>query len=744
VIKQLIAHVTRRVELEVTEKSSLGFLKEQTVENYINSFISTLYLYTRNKKGENVTIYFAELVCAIGHSVRNKLKLKKESGNAARLGAFLLYSLQDLKAVEVVLGKGYRGHNAYIVNILNDDMIVSFWSSLSTRNIEKLPKEEPYKDWESVKHECGAYLIKTGAKDVIDEINPETHPIIFECINRSQKVGWRINKTLYDLHGWALRNKTKAFSDIWTAQSQEAKATKLREAKAIGDIAKRFLNKTFYHLYSYDFRGRKYCNTAYLHEQGTDLARGLLLRADKAPITKEGFFWLLVSIANNYAGNSGREDNAKTDKIPLKERYLWSLDNEDVFLSYAESPKTNTRWMEADKPWQFLAGCIELMNIRIYQYERNDFEDYSYPTSLEVYLDGSNNGSQHLTALTKDEITAPHVNLVPSELPGDLYAYVANHVWSKLDQIVKELSEEDRERCEQIIDNLIDLKKQITEAEPKSDRRKELVEKIRQFKLNNEAHIIKAAPLYWYRVKDSKHKRKIVKRGVMTIPYGGTPFGLGEQVIDDAKKHGIELLKYLEHRYGAYMGRLIFEDCKDSLKRPMQLLSVFEKAGKAAEERGEFLCWTVPLTNFPVIQYYKEGVTKKVWVNYGPNRGVRNSNGYYENALQISICFVEDTVMSKGKQAQGAAPNAIHSLDAAHLALTVYKADFPVTTIHDSFGCLPGDMPKLFKLLRETFIELYKSDPLSALSRDMQCDISNIVLGNLDLDLILESEYCFS
>lgn len=99
--------------------------------------------------------------------------------------------------------------------------------------------------------------------------------------------------------------------------------------------------------------------------------------------------------------------------------------------------------------------------------------------------------------------------------------------------------------------------------------------------------------------------------------------------------------------------------------------------------------------------------------------------------------------MSKHRQAQGAAPNVIHSLDAAHLMLTVHRADFPITTIHDSFGCLLADMPKLFTLIRQTFVELYASDPLTSLMSQLGVDISKVEIGTLDINNVLESEYCF-
>jgi DNA-directed RNA polymerase len=224
---------------------------------------------------------------------------------------------------------------------------------------------------------------------------------------------------------------------------------------------------------------------------------------------------------------------------------------------------------------------------------------------------------------------------------------------------------------------------------------------------------------------------------------GGTAFGLGQQQIDDAKKHGIDLLMHLEHRWGAFLGREVFEDCKTSLERPMQLLSIFENAGKKAESEGRFLSWTVPITNFPVVQNYTEGKIKQLYIQYGPPMGERNSTGYYDNTIQLRICHIEDVVPSKGKQSQGASPNAIHSLDAAHLALTVHRCPFPITTIHDSFGCLLADMPELFKIVRSCFVELYASNPLESLMKDIQGDISGITFGTLDVSLVKDSEYCF-
>jgi DNA-directed RNA polymerase len=394
--------------------------------------------------------------------------------------------------------------------------------------------------------------------------------------------------------------------------------------------------------------------------------------------------------------------------------------------------------MKADKPWQFLAACNEWLK------QEQSGEGYNFLSGIECFIDGSNNGSQHLSALTKDEVTAPHVNLVPLDLPGDLYKYVADDLWLFIAEQAGMIHPKEQRRLNKVIDDIIELKRQMGAAPVKSEVRKQLIEDIKVFRNSHSLDIVRASPLFWSRITDTKHRRKVVKRNVMTLPYGGTAYGLGQQQVDDAKKHGIDLLMSMEHKWGQYLGRSIHTVCVDSLRRPMRLLSIFEDAGNKAEGQAKFLKWSVPITGFPVVQHYTEGTVHKMWVQYGPAIGERNSTGYYENTLQLNICFLEKPQYSLRKQAQGASPNAIHSLDAAHLMITVSQADFPITTIHDSFGCLLADMPKLFTLIRSTFVELYRSDPLSSLMRDIDGDISSVEIGTLDVSLVADSEYCFA
>jgi DNA-directed RNA polymerase len=744
VLKQrVILNLKHRIDSEISNYNSIKYIKNYDVQEYFDKVASVLYLYTRPKKNhEKAPILFAEIITAIGNSVRSKLKLKKDSGSSAKLGAFILYTFESIGWLRVILSKGAK-HQTYIVEVLNDEAISDLWNSLPTHEIEKVPYETPPAPWTSSRHPLGINLVKTGNKEVLASLTPETHPIIFNSVNKSQAIGWIINKEVFKVTSWALKSKTEAFADIWELYDKEARTTKLREVKTIIDLSKRFLNKTFYHLYYCDFRCRKYPVTAYLHEQGPDLARALIYRKEMKPIGKEGFRWLMISLASNWGNDCGRVDGLKSDKISLKDRYEWAVENEEVFFSYAMAPKVNQGWMQADSPWQFLALCFELKNLREWQFINGGFDNYEFPSGIVIYIDGSNNGSQHLAALSRDEITAKEVNIVPQELPGDLYRYVGKSAWLQIEKERSILLPDEVAAVDLYISELINKKKQIHDCDIKDPKRQVFVEDIKNFKIENKILHDLSSSVFWCRITDDKHKRKIVKRNTMTLPYGGTPYGLGEQQIKDARKHGIELLNFMEHKWGAYLGRLIYENCRESLKRPMQLLSIFEEAGKKAEKEDRFLSWKVPITDFPVVQNYTEGVVKKIWIQYGPPIGEKLNTGYYKNTLQISICFVEETKPAKGKQSQGASPNIIHSLDAAHLAMVTDKCDFDITTIHDSYGCLLCDMPKLFKIVREQFVDLYRENPLYDLLKQIGMEDAIVDTGSLDITLVLDSEYAF-
>lgn len=246
--KKLLASIRRRLQDEIAPQSTVKFLKDIPVEDIINTAISVIYLFTRTtRRSKMKDATMSEVVTAIGHGIRTKAGLKRDSAIASKAGGFVLYSFQVMKILQVKLGPGPNGHATYVIELMDDDVLISLWESLPTDKIEKLPSTKPYAAWTSARHETGLSIVKTGNREVLDELTPETHPIVFDTLNKAQAVGWRVNESVYPLVNWALRNKADAFSDIWEIHSNEARQSKIREATAISSIAKRFIGQVFYH-----------------------------------------------------------------------------------------------------------------------------------------------------------------------------------------------------------------------------------------------------------------------------------------------------------------------------------------------------------------------------------------------------------------------------------------------------------------------------------------------------------------
>ena len=118
-------------------------------------------------------------------------------------------------------------------------------------------------------------------------------------------------------------------------------------------------------------------------------------------------------------------------------------------------------------------------------------------------------------------MSAPCVNIVPQELPGDLYAYVAEALWARLEEKKNRYDKDRLIKCEEFIDKLVSMKKRIYEEGFESSNRNELLAELKKFREDNQVLIKDCSTIWWCRIKDKKQRRKICKRGVMTIPSTG-------------------------------------------------------------------------------------------------------------------------------------------------------------------------------------------------------------------------------
>lgn len=175
----------------------------------------------------------------------------------------------------------------------------------------------------------------------------------------------------------------------------------------------------FYHAYTCDFRGRAYTLTEMLSPQSGDFDRGLLQFASPVKVTREGMYWLMVHVANCCDGMAYDGDEV-SDKDSFDDRVRWVKRQEKHLRKISEDPYANSEWMDNDTrkknpSFQRLAAILDYVHAL----------DTGY-SSCPVQLDGSCNGSQHWSAIMRDEDIAKLVNVCPTDKPGDLYQYVAD------------------------------------------------------------------------------------------------------------------------------------------------------------------------------------------------------------------------------------------------------------------------------------------------------------------------------
>jgi DNA-directed RNA polymerase len=190
--------------------------------------------------------------------------------------------------------------------------------------------------------------------------------------------------------------------------------------RALGLAEKYEKYQSIYFPHNVDFRGRVYPISQWLHPQGSDFVKGLLLFDQGKPIGDEqGPGWLAIHGANCFG----------VDKVSLEDRIDWVEQHDRDIRAVASDPLQCLWWTEADSPWCFLAFCFEWAGYRDAATAGNGA---AFVSSLPVMVDGSCNGIQHFSAMLRDPVGGRAVNLVPSDRPSDIYGSVAERVKARL------------------------------------------------------------------------------------------------------------------------------------------------------------------------------------------------------------------------------------------------------------------------------------------------------------------------
>jgi len=373
---------------------------------------------------------------------------------------------------------------------------------------------------------------------------------------------------------------------------------------------------------------------------------------------------------------------AGVDKVSFTERIKWISENEEHILRSAKLGLDYDWWTQFDDAWLFYAFCLEWAS-----YKRIGF---GYVSHLPIALDGSNNGLQHYSAMLRCPIGGKATNLTNEENPQDTYQEVADVVMRELERLSD-------------TDNIA---------------------------------------LFW---KDSGIiNRKMTKRPVMVVPYGGTRFSClnyVEEYVDDQMRSGV-VFNFPEHKKNEYINfltNLVWAAISEVVISARECMNWIRDVAKRLSKAGYPVIWNTP-TGLCVYQHYKAFKFRQI-------------DTTIDGKLLRPVLLEEEALkIDPQRSVNGSAPNFVHSLDASCLTLTIHKCsnykieNFQV--IHDSYGTHAHNTPVLAKLLREAFVEIYTENDVLAQFRSSALEVLDEVpeppkRGTLDLNQVLDSKYFF-
>jgi len=318
-------------------------------------------------------------------------------------------------------------------------------------------------------------------------------------------------------------------------------------------VANKFKDEPeLYFTWNCDYRGRIYCYQPYINPQMDDSGKALIEFAEGKTLGKHGLKHLCIHGANVFG----------FDKAPLEDRVQWVKDHEMEILNSADNSIDGMGfWMDADKPFNFLAFCYEYADFR-----RNPD---SFKSHLPVQQDGTCSGLQHYSALLRDSIGGKVVNLTAALEKADVYGEVA--------KIVNEM----------LMDDIL--------------------------KGGTNAQLAKA----W---KDIGVDRKICKRNVMTFCYGATRTGFTSQLIEHVLKEGLKFSgKVKTFKACNYLGGLNWLAIEKTLVKSVEAMEFLQKTAFLMGKANLDLCWNSQI-DLRVNQDYMKTESKQMDTYWGSVR----------------------------------------------------------------------------------------------------------------------------
>ena len=575
------------------------------------------------------------------------------------------------------------------------------------------------------------------------------------AVQKLQSTGWRVNRRVLD----ALRANESMFTSSDYIPDNDAKEMK-RRSKAVEWAfimakAEKLADKdVFYQGVECDYRGRIYYAEPFMNFQGSDLARGMLKFARAKPMTEDGLFWLAVHTAASYNRSYNIDEipewaeadykshlqsegleSISVDKFTLEDRVRWTNEHMHIII---EAGRTGHIFDDAEKPVSLLACCIEW-----YDYQRAVSDSRIHMSNLPIPVDGSNNGWQHLGAMSKDERTGKLVGLTRSEIQSDFYVQTAKELYGLTDG-----------RLREILDSM-----------PMKHIRKGISKRGSMTRAYS-AGAAKIGENMWFDCKtEDFHEKyditqddctkfaKVLVKAINTVCPG--PLSTMEYMQQLA---AYEIGKYAKF---SPTGEPAGKEYTNLVKTQRELYTKEDKTDEELERLNDLtiqvrsyesrlvhgngsdrINWVTP-SAFPVEYTCFNTATRKC---RGTISGYKTASGGAKTINHVARVPTK-TPDVRGFMC-GISPNFVHSLDASHMAMVIDDWTGEFGAVHDSFSTHACDVEELLALTKQRFVDIYDVDNFFDYIREQLTnstdDVAQPDLGNLNILEVQDSDYFFA
>lgn len=597
------------------------------------------------------------------------------------------------------------------------------------------------------------------------------------AINHMQKVGWRVNRLIYEVQKEliATTNEIGAFKSyekdswmdehmpvidprIWKSEDKDEQKKARRSLSTAHDskvlaekqriipqrileTAARFVNFERIYLPMFvDARGRMYYMCDTLSPQGSDYQKALLEFSDGTEVTEENFSQvereLLINLANTYDRKPDGYDR-KTSKLTFNDRVEWARGFAAGLEFVVDDPmesEARKLWTSANEPFLFLATLVEYWNVCVAKTQKT--------AHAPLALDATNSGSQILGGVLRNDDLCHFCNVTPSEdgLPQDMYGEVARYAQARWNSIFKD------EEFERINFN------RMKENEKENSRLKSQGKEEKVCEID-----------YSSILKPEDITRSVAKRPSMCASYGASHKSKWKYVREELVEAGftgkVDEMPRVGRVETLACTNAIIKGQDDAFPILEQINEFFQVVGKLCLALGKtFVEWKTP-TGSLIRQEYLESVTVNVKCHAmggGTFHTLKMDNLHGNQGEKTSMLKVEtgygDVIESK--TASALAANWTHSIDATVAAIAVNDYSDSCGFIHDCLVAPPGKTFIFADAVRRSYHRCLTTDVFNDLAEANGLTLDQIYenipeeklfsFGNVNIDECLESPYLFS